>query len=217
MATNDASSKLRVAVGAVDCMSHRALCSEVDSVPKLWLFRNRNAVKLEAQEVQKHIEYVGPREAGALAQWVSTSCSVLNFVAGLTDSAIPPRVSMGSISGAASSEKDMVVLSRGSGPPAEVSASFWNLCAEEVGLHWLNRELPDNGATNSPALTQVRLIDPSEEVEMLTYAGHAFVAVSKGGAGIRLFTYAVTADVGRYVITGCDVAEAAAIGASAST
>lgn len=216
MTENKASSKMRIAVGAVDCMSHRSLCSEVDSVPKLWLFRNRNAVKLKAQEVQKHIEYVGPREAGALAQWVVPSCHVLNFVAGLSGTAIPPGVSTGNMNGAMSLEKEMVP-SRSPGPPAEVSASFWNLCAEEVGLHWLNRELPDNGATNSPALTQVRLIDPSEEVEMLTYAGHAFVAVSKGGAGSRLFTYMVSADTGRYVITGCDVAEVAAIAADEST
>jgi hypothetical protein len=199
-------------------MAHRALCADVDSVPKLRLFRNRHAAGLQAQLPRgQHVEYVGPREASALARWVATTCKVLNSVAGLGGAGLPPGVSTGLGAAAWARESRVVSVlasySRAEGaptPPAEVSASFWNLCGDEVGLHWLNRELPDSGTTNSPALTQVRLIDPSEEVEMLTYAGHAFVAVAQGGAGARLFTFTVSAGTDRYVITGCDAAEAAA-------
>jgi hypothetical protein len=68
---------------------------------------------------------------------------------------------------------------------------------------WLNRAVADNGATNSKALTQVRLIDPSEEVEMLTYSGHTFYIVSDGGHGLRMIRFTVETGVNRYVAMSC--------------
>jgi hypothetical protein len=64
----------------------------------------------------------------------------------------------------------------------------------------------DNGLTNSPALTQVRLIDPSEEVEMLTYTGHTFFVVSDGGHGERLLRFTILPNVNRYVAMFCEEA-----------
>ena len=94
-------------------------------------------------------------------------------------------------------------LSFGPADPPKVLVSFWNLCGGEVGLHWLNKNAPDDGTHTSPALTQVRLIEPSEEVDMLTYAGHVFVVVGDGGTGDRLVRFTVAEGVDRYVAIHC--------------
>ncbi len=61
----------------------------------------------------------------------------------------------------------------------------------------------DNGATDSPALKRVRIIEASEEVDMVTYINHKFVAVGDGGTGLRLFTFVMTKGVKRFVISNC--------------
>ena len=45
---------------------------------------------------------------------------------------------------------------------------------------------------------------------MLTFTGHVFVVVSRGGAGRRLTRFTITPGVDRYVALGCAEAEAEA-------
>jgi hypothetical protein len=57
---------------------------------------------------------------------------------------------------------------------------------------------------------KVRLLEPSEEAEMLTFTGHTFYAVSDGGQGARLLRFVVQPGLGRYVILRCELAAEAA-------
>jgi len=262
-----------ITVGAVDCMQHRNLCSEIDSVPKLWLFRNRNAILKGASSMHRFIEYVGPRKGMDMANWVLTTSSILTALQketyhgqyhgsasssasssssswareyngndekknannnekgnGVSEkksnsksrshpphivmkmngdgvnidsfASLPQGVSRGLLAGSSPTiaERREILSTE---PAKEVNVCFWNLCEEEIGLHWLNRDIMDNGETNSPALTQVRLIDPSEEVEMLTYTGHTFFIVSNGGHGQRLLRFTILPNIERYVAMFC--------------
>lgn len=58
-----AASNMSIAVGRVDCIVHRSLCSEIDSVPKLWLFRNRKAPLVGVSRQHRFVEYVEPHAA----------------------------------------------------------------------------------------------------------------------------------------------------------
>lgn len=41
---------------------------------------------------------------------------------------------------------------------------------------------------------------------MVTYVNHKFVAVADGGRGLRLFTFVMSTDVKRFVISNCSAA-----------
>ncbi len=71
------------------------------------------------------------------------------------------------------------------------------------------RNSPSRPAAPCP-VAQVRLLDPGEEVEMLTYTGHRFEAVGDGGHGARLLRFLVQPGVGRYLALHCADAATAA-------